>query len=167
MFFVDDLDGLKDETVIKAALPREARVIIYSTRDPSILRSLQRDSEEHKVSNMDVDEMASLMNKLLNQPKACSSSDLEISEVELEAVARVVNGHVLAACRAISYIIHVLSQTNTGIGSGICKDVQRARLEVQKSFSTLQAQVRFVYYGYLCYFDGSSTHAQNHSKQIS
>jgi len=34
LFIVDDLDGFKDESLIQAALPREAEVIIYSTRDP-------------------------------------------------------------------------------------------------------------------------------------
>ena len=109
LFIVDDLDSLEDEAAIKAALPREARVILYSTRDPSIVASLERSYEEHKVSNMDIDEMASLMTMVLNR-SGNTISQAQISEVDLEAIAKVVDGHALAACRAISYIIHILSQ---------------------------------------------------------
>ena len=42
---VDDLDSLKDEAAIKVALPREARIILYSTQDPSIIGNLERLSE--------------------------------------------------------------------------------------------------------------------------
>ena len=109
LFIVDDLDSLKDEAAIRAALPREARVILYSTRDPSIAGSLERSYQEHRVSTMDVDEMASLMTMVLTR-SGDTFSQAQISETDLEAIAKVVDGHALAACRAVSYIIQILSQ---------------------------------------------------------
>ncbi len=108
LFIVDDLDSLKHETAIKAALPREARLILYSTRDPSIVGNLEGDHQEHRVSTMDVDEMASLMNMVLSR-SGTTSSLAQVSETDLEAIAKVVDGHALAACRAVSFILNVLS----------------------------------------------------------
>ena len=109
LFIVDDLDSLTNEVAIRAALPREARIILCSTRDPSIIESLDRHFQEHRVSTMDVDEMASLMTMILKR-SGTTFSDAQISETDLEAIANVVDGHALAACRAVSYIIHILSQ---------------------------------------------------------
>ncbi|KAL8721376.1 MAG: hypothetical protein Q9225_001923 [Loekoesia sp. 1 TL-2023] len=41
VFFVDDLDGLGDESLIAAALPSQAQVIFYSARDPTLMESLE------------------------------------------------------------------------------------------------------------------------------
>ena len=110
LFIIDDLDGYKGETLIKAALPREAQVILYSTRDPSLIGSLDRESQSYHILTMKDDEMASLMNMTMRRFGGIFSN-LTISEEELEAIAKVVNGHALGACRAISYILHVLAQT--------------------------------------------------------
>ena len=110
LFIVDDLDGFKDETLIKAALPREAEYILYSTRDPSLIGSLERDSQTCYVPTMKDDEVASLMTTTMRRSGVHISSST-ISEDELEAIAKVVDGHALGACRAISYILHVLAQT--------------------------------------------------------
>ena len=110
LFIVDDLDGLKDDTLIKSALPREVQIILYSTRDPSLIEGLQRNSREYRLPIMEVDEMAELMYTVLRQG-GDAMLDTHISEKNLEAIARVVDGHALAACRAISYIIRVLAQT--------------------------------------------------------
>ena len=61
LFIVDDLDGLKDESLIKAALPREAQYILHSTRDPSHIGSLEQDSQTCYVPTMRDDEIVSLM----------------------------------------------------------------------------------------------------------
>ena len=110
LFIIDDLDGYKEEDLIKAALPREARIILYSTRDPSLIGSLDRDSQSHYIPNMKDDEMASLMTATMRRFGGIFAN-ATISEAELEAIAKVVNGHALGACRAISYILHVLAQT--------------------------------------------------------
>ena len=107
LFIVDDIDGMLDDALIQAALPRDAQCILFSTRDPSIVRSLDRECKELRVNPMDVDEMASLMESVLRRS---TNFQIDITEGELEAIAKIVDGHALAACRAISYIIHVLAQ---------------------------------------------------------
>ncbi len=116
LFIVDDLDGYKDETLIKAALPREAQVILYSTRDPSIVGSLDRDSQSFHIPTMKEDEMAALMITTMRRGGGIFSS-AAISEEELEAIAKVVDGHALGACRAMAYILHVLAQTTESPGN--------------------------------------------------
>ena len=108
LFIVDDIDGMLDDALIQAALPRDAHCIMFSTRDPSIVDSLDRECRELRVNPMDVDEMASLMASVLRRS---TNLHIDITERELEAIAKIVDGHALAACRAISYIIHVLAQT--------------------------------------------------------
>ena len=108
LFIVDDIDGTLDDALIQAALPRDAHCILFSTRDPSIVDSLDRECRELRVHPMDIDEMASLMASILRRSTNLS---IDITERELEAIAKIVDGHALAACRAISYIIHVLAQT--------------------------------------------------------
>lgn len=111
LFIVDDLDGYKDETLIKTALPREAQFILYSTRDPSLIESMDRDSQSYQIPTMKDDEMASLMTMTMRKSGGIFASTT-LSEGELEAIAQVVSGHALGACRAISYILHVLAQTS-------------------------------------------------------
>ena len=108
LFIVDDIDGMIDDALIQAALPRDAHCILFSTRDPSIVDSLDRECRELRINPMDVDEMASLMASVLRRS---ANLQIDITERELEAIAKIVDGHALAACRAISYIIHVLAQT--------------------------------------------------------
>ena len=108
LFIVDDIDGMSDDAAIQAALPRDAQSILLSTRDPSIVDSLGRECEELRIPPMDVDEMACLMASVLRRSKALQ---VDITEEELEVIAKVVDGHPLGACRAISYIIHVVAQT--------------------------------------------------------
>ena len=110
IFIVDDIDGFKDENLIRAALPREAQIMLYSTRDPRIIGSLGRDSQDFHIPTMEVDEMASLMNQVLNR-SGYKSVNAFISKKDLEAIANVVDGHALGACRAIAYILNALAQT--------------------------------------------------------
>lgn len=108
LFIVDDIDGIPDDASIQAAFPRDARCVLFSTRDPSIIDSLDRECKELRITSMDVDEMASLMEFVLRRS---TSLQIDITERELESIAKIVDGHPLGACRAISYIIHVLAQT--------------------------------------------------------
>ena len=110
IFLVDDLDGLDDEILIREALPPEAKCILYSARDPSILGDLGRESQACHISNMKTDEMAFLMSRVLQRSSSRVLKAL-ILEHELEAIAKIVDGHALGACRAIAYILNVLSQT--------------------------------------------------------
>ena len=108
LFIVDDIDGINEDKTIQAALPRDAKTVLFSTRDPSIVDSLSRECEELRIPPMDMDEMAALIASVTNRSKALH---VDITEQESEAIAKVVGGHALGACRAISYIIHVLAQT--------------------------------------------------------
>lgn len=108
LFIVDDIDGILDDASIQAPLPRDARCILFSTRDPSIIDSLDRECRELRITSMDIDEMASLMESVLRRS---TSLKIDITERELESFAKVVDGHALGVCRAISYITHVLAQT--------------------------------------------------------
>ena len=124
LFIVDDLDGFEDETLIKAALPREAQVILYSTRDPSLIESLDRDSQSYYIPTMKDDEMASLMIATMRRSEGIFSRVANyISEEELEAIAKVVAGHALGACRAISYVLHVLAQATDDSPAGVFLDM--------------------------------------------
>lgn len=108
LFIVDDIDGIPDDASIQAAFPRDARCVLFSTRDPSIIDSLDRECKELRITSMDVDEMALLMETVLRRS---TSLQVDITERELESIAKIVDGHALGACRAISYIIQVLAQT--------------------------------------------------------
>ena len=108
LFIVDDIDGINEDNTIHAALPRDAKTVLFSTRDPSIVDSLSRECEELRIPPMDMDEMAALIASVTNRSKALP---VDITKQESEAIAEVVGGHALGACRAISYIIHVLAQT--------------------------------------------------------
>ena len=111
LFMVDDLDRLKDATAIEEALPREAQIIFCSTRDPSIaIESTDRIPTQFKIQNMNIEETISLLRTVLHR-NSVTVSDIDISPSEMEAIARTVHGHALAACRAISYILNVIART--------------------------------------------------------
>ncbi|KAL9595847.1 MAG: hypothetical protein Q9219_006189 [cf. Caloplaca sp. 3 TL-2023] len=111
IFIVDDLDGVKDENLIAAALSPKAQVILYSARDPTIMENVGRHGEDHHISNMEVTEIISLMRTVL-QRSGSRNTDYNITDNELAEIAEIVGGHALGACRAIAYILNVLSQTS-------------------------------------------------------
>lgn len=113
LFIVDDLDGLLSDIAIKGALPREAQLILYSTRNPSILQSLRGDRQELRVPTMDGDETATLLGSILRRSGSILSQE-DFSLKDLKAIAKIVDGHALGAWRAVTYIIHVLAQTTEG-----------------------------------------------------
>ena len=111
LFIVDDLDRLKDAATIKEALPREAQIILCSTRDPSIvIESLDRSPTQFKIQSMGIEETISLLRMVLRRNNV-AMADIGTSTSEVEAIARTIDGHALAACRAVSYIVKVLAQT--------------------------------------------------------
>ena len=110
LFIVDDVDGLKHESLIKNALPREAQIIICTSRDPNIVRDLGRNSQNHQVPAMDVDEIALLITTVF-QREGHDVPNTSITAEELQSIVSVVDGHPLGACRAVIYIMDVLAQT--------------------------------------------------------
>ena len=68
LFIVDDLDRLKDAATIKEALPREAQIILCSTRDPSIvIDSMDRSPTQFKIQSMGIGETTSLLRMILRR----------------------------------------------------------------------------------------------------
>ena len=111
LFIVDDLDRLKDAATIKEALPREAQIILCSTRDPSIvIESMDRTPTQFKIQSMGIEETISLLRMVVRRNNV-AMADIGTSTSEVEAIARTIDGHALAACRAISYIVNVIAQT--------------------------------------------------------
>ncbi|KAI4131528.1 MAG: hypothetical protein LQ338_001162 [Usnochroma carphineum] len=133
VFIVDDLDGFGDERLIAAALPSEAQIILYSTRDPTIMESLERQGKAYHIPDMSVDEMASLMNAVLRK-SGSRITNHAITEVELEAIATIVSGHALGACRAITYILNVLSQTSDKPATTFIQTFSGSKWEARKRF---------------------------------
>ena len=112
LFIVDDLDRLKDAATIKEALPREAQIILCSTRDPSIvIESMDRTPTQFKIQSMGIEETISLLRMVLRRNNV-AMADIGTSTSEVKAIARTIDGHALAACRAISYIVNVIAQTS-------------------------------------------------------
>jgi hypothetical protein len=110
LFMIDDIDGLMTDSEIEAAIPSEAKVVLYSTRDPTILRDFRPADKEISVSTLDPDEMAALMTLLLKHTRYLRQDPL--AEEALASVAKAVRGHALAACRAVQYIDDIISQTS-------------------------------------------------------
>lgn len=105
-------EWLRFPTLVKAALPREAKVILYSTRHPCLIENLDRDSQSSRILIMKGNEMASLIIATIRRIGGIFSN-AAMSEEELEAIARVLNEYALGACRAIPCILHVFAQTTT------------------------------------------------------
>ncbi|KAL8664667.1 MAG: hypothetical protein Q9168_007858 [Polycauliona sp. 1 TL-2023] len=133
VFLVDDLDGLCDGNLITAALPSQARVILYSARDPTIMENLERHGEVYHIPDMDTDEMAVLMNATLRR-SGSRVSEYAISDVDLESIAGIVSGHALGACRAIAYILNVLSQTSDTPATAFIKSFKGSDWKARRQF---------------------------------
>ncbi|KAL8938800.1 MAG: hypothetical protein Q9216_003700 [Gyalolechia sp. 2 TL-2023] len=133
VFIVDDLDALVDDNLIAAALPSQAQVIIYSARDPTIMESLERHGKAFHIPDMAIDEMASLMNATL-QRTGSRVSKQAIADLELESIAKIVSGHALGACRAITYILNVLSQTSDKPAAAFIQSFTGSEWEARRQF---------------------------------
>ena len=131
VFVIDDLDAVKSDEDIKSALPFGVQTLMYSSRDPSILGGLKGmtyseaiGSEDFKIPEMTVEETALLMSAAI-QTAPRGSFELNITERELEEIARTVGGHPLGASRAVSYISQVLSQSSPGSPTDAFLDIFR------------------------------------------
>jgi hypothetical protein len=132
LFIVDDIDGLMTDDAIEAAIPSEAKVVLYSTRDPTILRDFRPADEQIPISTMDDDEMMALMRLLLNHSIYLRQDPL--AEESLELVAKAVQGHALAACRAVQYIDHVISQTSESPIATFLKIMKGSNWKARKEY---------------------------------
>lgn len=104
IIILDDLDGLKDDGLVQNLLPLAHKSIIYSTRDLSLATSGRlRSAPPLIVSNMEQMDMYSL----IEAEMVCNG--LKASEDEVREIARILDGHPLAACRAASFIAQQLS----------------------------------------------------------
>jgi hypothetical protein len=112
LFIVDDLDGFSSDNAIQAALPRNARTILYSTRDPSIMMDLQRGGNEFRLAQMCEKDMALLMRDVLR--RGARNLQENVSDEDLQAVAKVLHGNALAACRAIFYMVQEMDTSAEG-----------------------------------------------------
>lgn len=107
LFIVDDLDGLKDEDAIQAVLPRQAKIVMLSTRNPGLVSELPRKIDRLRLLPLHVSEAVDLMRASLHN---WNKENLPIPEKELEEIAREVACHPLGALNAISYITARLAQ---------------------------------------------------------
>ncbi|KAH8687335.1 P-loop containing nucleoside triphosphate hydrolase protein [Tricladium varicosporioides] len=107
LFIVDDLDGLKDEDAIQAVLPRQANIVMLSTRNPGLVAELPRKFDRLRVLPLNVSETIDLMGASLHN---WNKENIPIPEEELEEIAKEVACHPLGALNAISYITARLAQ---------------------------------------------------------
>jgi hypothetical protein len=107
MLIVDDLDAIQDRDGIRDALPREVPIAIFSTRDPGLCRALSHTGCFIDIPEMEPHDIVSVMKSVLSEYEL-ERYDTEIDSDNLEEIAKVVHGHPLAACRAISYITDIL-----------------------------------------------------------
>ncbi|KAH6665734.1 hypothetical protein B0J14DRAFT_660433 [Halenospora varia] len=107
LFIVDDLDGLKDEDAIQAVLPRQAKIVMLSTRNPGLVAELPRKFDRLRVSPLNVNEAVDLMGASLHN---WNKENIPIPVEELEEIANEVACHPLGALNAISYITARLAQ---------------------------------------------------------
>lgn len=120
------------DDAIEAAIPSEAKVVLYSTRDPTILRDFRPADDQIPISIMDNDEMMALMRLLLNHSRYLRQDPL--AEESLELVAKAVQGHALAACRAVQYIDQVISQTSESPIATFLKIIKGSNWKVRKEY---------------------------------
>jgi len=113
IFIVDDLDGLRNDTAIDNALPREAPFILFSTRDPSIIEGIREDCTEIFIPAMESSEVIQLMKAVKNR---LAGSHPALMTEELASLETVVKGHPQAAWLAISYIVSQRTE-NTKLSS--------------------------------------------------
>jgi hypothetical protein len=110
VFIFDDIDGFKPEAAMLSAIPEGPGNLIYSSRDPKLLRDLGRPGEALSVSTMTPEEIVQLMKNIMARDKSMLPEQ-KPSDEQLYAISIAVYGHPLAACRAITYICDKISIT--------------------------------------------------------
>ena len=113
LFILDDMDGLKSLEERAAALPNEAKNILYTTRDPLFRESSIRLRNKIRISTMDSEDIIKVMEDVRMNEKGNSEITGDLYDrATLLKIAAAVHGHPLAASIAIKYISRVISQYN-------------------------------------------------------
>ncbi|OBT68576.1 hypothetical protein VE03_01776 [Pseudogymnoascus sp. 23342-1-I1] len=109
LFLLDDMDGIQELEDREAAFPDEAKIILYTTRNPVFHRNNIRTTKKLRLSMMETEDIITLMEDIRNEtPEYQSTADLYNRDILLEIV-NVVRCHPLAALNAIKYILRILS----------------------------------------------------------
>lgn len=110
LFILDDLDGLRDPQLILAAVPNEAKTILFSTRNPILRHDLdQRHTHQLRLPPMSAGEVVQLMDAVTDKIEYEAEGDV-LDRTVLYDIAVALHGHPLAAIIAIRYITRVISQ---------------------------------------------------------
>ncbi|KAH8807181.1 hypothetical protein F5884DRAFT_338992 [Xylogone sp. PMI_703] len=100
--FLDDMDGLAEyegDPSALEALPRDAKTVLISTRDPSLSKWSNLATEEIRLAPMHRAEIKDLLWRELRK-----TSGLRPSQPELEEIANIVHGHPLSTICTASFI---------------------------------------------------------------
>jgi hypothetical protein len=113
LFILDDMDGLKILEERAAALPNEAKNILYTTQNPVFRESSIRSRHKVRISTMDADKIIEVMEDVRNNERTAGEMTGDLHDRgTLLNIAAAVYGHPLAASIAIKYICRVISQYN-------------------------------------------------------
>jgi hypothetical protein len=108
----DDVDALADMQGVAWAIGSCAHTVLFTSRNPSVLESLcesaHRDGCPYQISDMSIQELVNLMTHTL-RAASLARNPLDISSTNLEKVADIVQGHSMAACRAVQFICQRLA----------------------------------------------------------
>ena len=108
----DDVDALADVEGVAGAIGSCAHTVLFTSRNPSLLESLcesaHRDGWPYQISDMPIQELVNLMKQTL-QAASLARNSLDISSTNLDKVAHIVQGHAMAACRAVQFICQRLA----------------------------------------------------------
>lgn len=121
LLLFDDIDGVKGLDERGTALPHEAKIVLYTTRDPVFSDLGFRSRRRFRISSMEIEDIIKIMEgirdqEMIDRQDSEKTSDLYHRETLLQ-IAETVYGHPLAASIAIKYIVRVISQ-NKAITAG-------------------------------------------------
>lgn len=106
LFLVDDIDAIQDPAEMTNALSYQANTIIYTGRNPYAFPTKRKREEE--VPLLTSEETVLLLKRTIEQ-SSLSSRRIIPSEQDVTAVAKILQGHPLAACNAVYFMTQELS----------------------------------------------------------
>ncbi|KAK0128366.1 hypothetical protein ONS95_000338 [Cadophora gregata] len=109
LFMLDDLDGLRSYELVWTALPHEAKIILFSSRNPVLCEQLNWQSHHLRLRSMDHDDVVQIMEGMLQRMSGVASRTLPSRE-RLQEIASALDGYPMASMMAIRYITRVLAQ---------------------------------------------------------
>ena len=110
LFLLDDLDGIRDLELREAAIPCEAKNVLFTTRNPVFHGTNARSRHPVRIAAMPLDDVIMLMEDVRDNERDDFDQDADLHRRDtLLSIAGAVHGHPLAAANAIRYIIHILS----------------------------------------------------------